>query len=621
MVEKKQKNLSRILLVVAVIVLIFAIFFFGGFNKITGNYLYGGNYSDIGYAPPYNVFENNTQIITVSPEYSVMGVDEDNLEILVNVSVPGGMVYKVGYYYDAFRGENVPFEFSQETVGDSDWISSSASINLTFAKNQLRSNLANFIYVYPCKKYNDEWKCGCINTSDSGCGFWSLQMFKVNVTDDGATRIITTCQELQNMKNDLGAKYQLGEDLDCESTMLLNNGKGFEPVGKEGYDEVCLKDYEVETKEIVCNSIPEDYFYDENCNQNCASYGLEWNEENSTCYSSYVGVSEEGYSACLNVFTGEFDGNGFDIVGLNINRPEESNVGLFGVVQNVKVLNLNLKNVNINGKNKVGSVVGYGSGEISNVMVGGNVSATGGNLGGLVGSGNFLISDSGMTGNVLAPKTTTCYSSNPKECNVGTYVGGILGSASSALIEHSFFEGTLDNWGTVSGGLVGSGAVNILDSYVNANITGYGAMGGLVGSGSGVQINNSYSSGIMAQRFISDHYTYPVMGGIIGYAYSSAIINSFSTSDLHASQNTRVNWIVGDNNGLTKIINCSFGGIVSGNYYVVSHSIPRNNAGVINFLDKSGNLDYFKTQSNEPMRYWDFANVWQTNTNGYPTLK
>ena len=67
-------------------------------------------------------------------------------------------------------------------------------------------------------------------------------------------------------------------------------------------------------------------------------------------------------------FTGTFDGCGFTITGLNINRPTGEKVGFFGAIKDASIKNVNFVNTNITGKKTVG-LVGYASGAsvISNI--------------------------------------------------------------------------------------------------------------------------------------------------------------------------------------------------------------------------------------------------------------
>lgn len=43
---------------------------------------------------------------------------------------------------------------------------------------------------------------------------------------------ISTCDQLQNMSEDLDANYKIVNDIDCSETSEWNNGKGFQPIGK-----------------------------------------------------------------------------------------------------------------------------------------------------------------------------------------------------------------------------------------------------------------------------------------------------------------------------------------------------------------------------------------------------
>lgn len=73
-------------------------------------------------------------------------------------------------------------------------------------------------------------------------------------------------------------------------------------------------------------------------------------------------------------FSGNFDGNEFSIFDLYINRPEESFIGLFGMIKgyescHTSIMNINLTNFQITGNKYVGGVVGHGQyTRISNII-------------------------------------------------------------------------------------------------------------------------------------------------------------------------------------------------------------------------------------------------------------
>ncbi|NIK78067.1 hypothetical protein FHS15_003205 [Paenibacillus castaneae] len=144
-------------------------------------------------------------------------------------------------------------------------------------------------------------------------------------------------------------------------------------------------------------------------------------------------------------FRGSYDGNGYKITGLTINRPTMDYVGLFSYSTGIHYKNVRLEDVNVTGKNRVGGLVAYmgGSGSIANSSVTGSVT---GNqyVGGLVGGGQRSpISNSytdvkvtgvqyvgGLTGyldnqNDVFGKVTNSYSVG--EVSGQTDVGGLIG--------------------------------------------------------------------------------------------------------------------------------------------------------------------------------------------------
>jgi|GEM_PF-957476 pyruvate/2-oxoglutarate dehydrogenase complex dihydrolipoamide dehydrogenase (E3) component len=113
-------------------------------------------------------------------------------------------------------------------------------------------------------------------------------------------------------------------------------------------------------------------------------------------------------------FTGKFDGNGKKILHLTINRSNEINSGLFGIISGAEIQNLGLEDVSVTvnfiGDALVGALVGQSFGStIANVYATGDVNggSTRDIIGGLVGrvsaqgimngTGNDLFSPKGET--------------------------------------------------------------------------------------------------------------------------------------------------------------------------------------------------------------------------------
>jgi hypothetical protein len=112
-------------------------------------------------------------------------------------------------------------------------------------------------------------------------------------------------------------------------------------------------------------------------------------------------------------FTGIYNGQGYNIDGLVINRPATNYNGLFGYAQNSSVSNLVLTNVSIIGATHTGGLIGYNyTGSVTNCSSTGTV--TGSNyVGGLVGWN----STSSMINNCFSKGSVTGF----------WYVGGFTG--------------------------------------------------------------------------------------------------------------------------------------------------------------------------------------------------
>ena len=167
-----------------------------------------------------------------------------------------------------------------------------------------------------------------------------------------------------------------------------------------------------------------------------------------------------------NAFTGKFEGNGFTIFNLNINRSGIDYVGLFGFVgQEAEIANIGLLNVNITGKDRVGSLVGDNAAIITNSYATGSVSGDN-QVGGLVGR------NEGTVANSYATSTASGAAIN---------IGGLVGLNSSGTIENSYATGTISGASRI-GGLVGlDSSGTIENSYATGSVSGNTLVGGLVG--------------------------------------------------------------------------------------------------------------------------------------------
>ena len=148
-------------------------------------------------------------------------------------------------------------------------------------------------------------------------------------------------------------------------------------------------------------------------------------------------------------FAGTFDGQGYEIRDLFINRPDEVFVGLFAVVEEGGVVeDIGVVNVAVTGEDDVGGLVGV--------------------------NGGGTVSDSYSTGNVTGE----------------WYVGGLVG-ATWGTVSNSYSTGNATGEWYV-GGLVGGNAGIMSNSYSTGFVTGNSSVGGLVGENDEGTVSNSF---------------------------------------------------------------------------------------------------------------------------------
>lgn len=270
-------------------------------------------------------------------------------------------------------------------------------------------------------------------------------------------------------------------------------------------------------------------------------------------------------------FTGNFDGDGYSIKNLNINRADSSNIGLFGYV-NGEIKNLNLENAKIIGQDYVGGIVGNNNGLLTNVKVI-NSEITGINyVGGITGSSN--------------KKLETIEGMNIKVEGY-TNVGGIVGYISNDTIINAFVSGEVTGGGRI-GGIVGyTNESVVLSSVSNANVSGTSMIGGIIGSSISSQIINCMSKGAV--------YGGSSVGGITGAALESDLKSSYSTGVLMGKSS--VNGFFGKE----YIVSFENINMISNSYYDSETSLSLNPT-------ISSNLTEFSSKSG-PISTVDFTNL------------
>ena len=101
------------------------------------------------------------------------------------------------------------------------------------------------------------------------------------------------------------------------------------------------------------------------------------------------GLGFEPIGNNVDKFTGTFEGIGFKITGLYINRSSDDYIGLVGYGEYSIIRNVGLEGIYVKGNEYVGGLAGRSQGNITNSYTKGNIFATGGYSGGLVGQNYY----------------------------------------------------------------------------------------------------------------------------------------------------------------------------------------------------------------------------------------
>lgn len=218
-------------------------------------------------------------------------------------------------------------------------------------------------------------------------------------------------------------------------------------------------------------------------------------------------------------FNGEFDGNGFSLININLEVTNASyETGVFltnkGLIKNLTIDNLSVSidyGV-LDNQSLVGSVVGWNQGTISGVTVSNSyIHGEDGNLyvGGIVGENDttgiieMVYSDVDITFPIATNSTWS-----------DRYIGGISGT-NSGMIKDSMSSSKLVSSGTVAGiiGIQENGT--IFNAYSNSIIEGSNIISGICGYYKGGEIKNVLSNTMLT---LTMHKQTSNMNQIIGGA-------------------------------------------------------------------------------------------------------
>ncbi len=283
-------------------------------------------------------------------------------------------------------------------------------------------------------------------------------------------------------------------------------------------------------------------------------------------------------------FSGNFDGRGFVVKGLFIERWYGYQ-GLFGYLNNAHILNLGVTDADISGGARyIGGLAGF----VSN---------------------SSLIEACHTTGSVRGMGQVFISSA-------GSYTGGFVGVNEASVIRNSSSEVEVTGSVNVGGfaGLVRDGGT-IHKCKSTGDVTSIGMTGGFVGMADNQSdISNSYSHGSL---LIREGDSESGVGGFAGINIKSAVNNSFSTGSVLYQRSAGPT-----NKGFAGVVDIGEGYQMTDNYWDLETSNQQATGG--NALGRTTD-DMTWPYGDDTFEEWDLVNTWVDDIDaginkGYPYL-
>ncbi len=297
-------------------------------------------------------------------------------------------------------------------------------------------------------------------------------------------------------------------------------------------------------------------------------------------------------------FTGYFSGNGgsatYKIFDLNINRPDEDNVGLFGYASGAGFGAVNVIDSRIVGRNNVGGIVGqavnhahFGSDTVrkrvkefdgqTTITASENNIAGQENVGGIAGkmtdssirysvSGATVAGNNnvgGLAGEITGEAIGTQYGTGYYANIYSSHNKGYYSADETAGQGYGVVEGTGINAGGLVGSLNSTAEISVTESSSNGQVHGQDNVGGLAGQLAGGKLLYSYNtnedtilgdSSVVNATGVGDGTSIygkvsgvTNVGGIVGKMMDGSIEQSYNAGNITGDNS--VGGIVGNMNG------------------------------------------------------------------------
>lgn len=302
---------------------------------------------------------------------------------------------------------------------------------------------------------------GLVGTTSSGTSsnsYWNLETAAVNSSIEGVSLTIWE-MKLESSFSGWGFDNIWSIDEKTSYPYLTNNVQSPLP------GPTPIEIYTIQDLDNTRNNLKAHYVLmndlDFEDNNSYAQVG-NW-EALKTNMTTGTGFLPIGTSSTI-MFHGFFDGNGFVIKNLFINRPAISNIGLFGITSPAgRVSRTGVVDADITGGRYVAALVGYNNGTIISSFSKGSVTNTvTGDAGGIAGINDGLSNSKGIITDSYSRASVTGLAR----------VGGLVGYNYYGTVINSYSTGAVT--GTSSqGGLIGqSASAEAIDSFWDTQTSG-----------------------------------------------------------------------------------------------------------------------------------------------------
>ena len=305
---------------------------------------------------------------------------------------------------------------------------------------------------------------------------------------------IADWNDLDNVRNDLDGDYVLVNDLDEDTDGYAGIGDDFEPIGFIEDEDLTFE---------FGGSFDGDGF-------EIADLVIEYDGLDAGDIAFFASTDDGSLIENLSVAG--------SVTVTNSENPR-ANAGLVGRGRGGTIQScVSHVDVTVPDGSRVGGLVGYGQGTVTDCYATGSVEGSD-SVGGLVGRNSDTVEDSYATGSVEGDEfvgglvgnndntgtVTDSYATGSVEVS-DSDAGGLVGR-NSDTVEDSYATGSVDG-GSFAGGLVGYNFNTVEDSYATGSVEGSDEVGGLVARNQGT-VEDSYATGSVEG---SDS-----VGGLVGF--------------------------------------------------------------------------------------------------------